>query len=43
MGITNPEDIARYSLQGIDHIDILRIVYKRKKGSLLTVEQIQQK
>jgi len=35
MGITNPEDIARYSLQTIDHTDLLRIVYKRKKGSLL--------
>ncbi len=35
MGIINPEDIARYSLQTIDHIDVLRIVYKRKKGSLL--------
>ncbi len=35
MGITNPDDVARYSLQTINHIDILRIVYKRKKGSLL--------
>lgn len=35
MGITNPEDISRYSLQYINNIDILRIVYKRKKGSLL--------
>jgi len=35
MGIANPEDIARYSLQTIDHVDVLRIVYKRKKGSLL--------
>lgn len=35
MGITNPEDISRYSLQYINNIDVLRIVYKRKKGSLL--------
>lgn len=35
MGITNPQDITRYSLQYISNIDILRIVYKRKKGSLL--------
>ncbi len=35
MGISNPEDITRYSLQTINNIDILRIVYKRKKGSLL--------
>ena len=35
MGIINPEDISRYSLQYINNIDVLRIVYKRKKGSLL--------
>ena len=35
MGITNPTDISRYSLQYINNIDVLRIVYKRKKGSLL--------
>jgi hypothetical protein len=35
MGITNPEDITRYSMQYINNIDVLRIVYKRKKGSLL--------
>lgn len=35
MGITNPEDITRYSIQYINNIDVLRIVYKRKKGSLL--------
>jgi len=35
MGITNPEDISRYSIQYINNIDVLRIVYKRKKGSLL--------
>ncbi len=35
MGITNPEDITRYSLQTVNNVDCLRIVYKRKKGSLL--------
>lgn len=35
MGITNPEDISRYALQYINNIDVLRISYKRKKGSLL--------
>ena len=35
MGITSPEDISRYSLQYINNTDVLRIVYKRKKGSLL--------
>jgi hypothetical protein len=39
MGISNPEDIERYSLQGVDHIDVLRIVYKRKKGSLLPISK----
>ena len=34
MGITNPEEIQRYSLQTINNVDILRIVYKRKKGTL---------
>jgi len=35
LGITNPEQIDRYSLQTIGKIDILRVVYKRKKGSFL--------
>jgi S-adenosylhomocysteine hydrolase len=35
MGIVNPEDISRFSLQNANNIDVLRIVYKRKKGSLL--------
>lgn len=35
MGINNPDEIERYSYQTINNIDILRIVYKRKKGSLL--------
>lgn len=35
MGVSNPEQIERYSLQTNRNVDILRIVYKRKKGSLL--------
>lgn len=36
MGIQNPQQIDRYSVQTIHaNTDILRIVYKRKKGSLL--------
>jgi len=35
MGISNLEDVTRYSIQTTNHVDILRIVYKRKKGSLL--------
>ncbi len=35
MGINNPNEIDRYSYQAINNIDILRVVYKRKKGSLL--------
>ena len=35
MGIKNPEDITRYSLQCVNDVDILRVVYKRTKGSFL--------
>ncbi len=39
MKIKNPLEIERYSVQTIEHpeehIDVLRIVYKRKKGSFL--------
>ena len=39
MKIKNPLEIARYSVQTVehadDHTDILRVVYKRKKGSFL--------
>ncbi|MFT5260241.1 MAG: hypothetical protein ACI9J2_002653 [Saprospiraceae bacterium] len=39
MGVTNPSQITRYSLQNINNVDILRIVYKRAKGSLLPVSR----
>jgi len=39
MKITSPLEITRYSVQTVehadDHTDVLRVVYKRKKGSLL--------
>ena len=35
MGIKNPEQIERFSLHTTNHIDSIRIVYRRKKGSLL--------
>jgi hypothetical protein len=39
MKIKNPLEIDRYSVQtiehGDEHVDVLRIVYKRKKGSFL--------
>ncbi len=39
MGIHNPQQIDRYSLQTVNNVDILRIVYLRKKGSLLPVSK----
>jgi hypothetical protein len=35
MGIRNPHDIVRYSVQAVNNLDILRIIYQRKKGSVL--------
>lgn len=35
MGIANPEQIDRYSLQASENNDVLRVIYKRDKGSLL--------
>ncbi len=35
MGINNPGEIERYSLNTTNNIDVLRIVYKRQKGSFL--------
>ena len=35
MGINNPGEIERYSINTTNNIDVLRIIYKRKKGSLL--------
>ena len=35
MGINNPGEIEHYSLSSTNNIDHLRVIYKRKKGSLL--------
>ena len=35
MGINNPGEVERYSLNTTNNIDVLRIVYRRKKGSFL--------
>ncbi len=35
MKIKRPDQIDRYSVQSVDNTDVLRVVYKRKKGSLL--------
>jgi hypothetical protein len=35
MGINNPDEIEHYSLSTTSNVDHLRIIYKRKKGSLL--------
>ncbi len=39
MGIQNPNEIARYALFMVNNMDILRIVYDRKKGSILPVSK----
>ena len=35
MGIKNPHQIVRYSIQTSGNLDILRVIYKRESGSLL--------
>lgn len=35
MGVNNPSEISRYSLREEEDEDVLRIYYKRAKGSLL--------
>ena len=35
MGILHPEEIRSYMVNSISRIDVLRIIYKRKEGSLL--------
>ncbi len=39
MGVANPGDIARYTIYTVDDTDVLRIIYSRKKGSLLPVSK----
>lgn len=35
MGIKNPNEISGYALFQVEHVDILKIRYKRRKGSIL--------
>jgi len=39
MGILNPEQIEKFSVYTTDDLDVLRIIYARKKGSLLPVSK----
>jgi len=39
MGVTNPKQIARYTIHIVDNNDVLRIVYSRKKGDLLPLSK----
>ena len=39
MGIQNPQQIEKFAVYTTDDFDVLRIVYERKKGSLLPVSK----
>lgn len=39
MGIQNPEEIQRFAIYTVENTDILRIIYSRKKGSILPVSR----
>ena len=39
MGVQNPEQIARFTVYTVNNADILRIIYDRKRGSLLPVSR----
>jgi hypothetical protein len=39
MGIQNPQEIEKHAVYTTDDFDVLRIVYARKKGSLLPVSK----
>ena len=39
MGILNPQEIEKFAVYSTDKIDVLRIIYQRKKGSLLPVSK----
>jgi hypothetical protein len=39
MGIQNPQEIEKHAVYTTDDWDVLRIVYERKKGSLLPVSK----
>lgn len=39
MGIKHPKQIRNYMVNSISDVDVLRIIYKRKEGSLLPVSR----
>ena len=39
MGVIHPEQIDRYMVNSILNLDVLRIIYQRRKGSLLPVSK----
>ena len=39
MGVQHPEEIEKFAIYTVGHTDILRIIYDRKKGSLLPVSR----
>ena len=39
MGVNNPREIEKFAFYTVGNTDILRIVYNRKKGSLLPVSK----
>ena len=39
MGILNPQQIEKFAIYSTDKLDVLRIIYERKKGSLLPVSK----
>lgn len=39
MGIKNPKQIVKFAVYTIGNTDVLRVVYERKKGSLLPVSR----
>ena len=39
MGVLHPEQIDRYMVNSISNLDVLRIIYRRRKGSLLPVSR----
>lgn len=39
MGVQHPDEIEKFAVYTVGHTDILRIIYDRKKGSILPVSR----
>ena len=39
MGVQHPEQIEKFAIYTVGHTDVLRIIYDRKKGSLLPISR----